>query len=339
MKDLDAAVATHEACTDCRHERAYLNIELGNYGAAITDLDYEIKARPDFESGYHERAFARSYNGDLEGAYQDRKRAVELKPDSLENLKARGEAALWTGRFDAAAADFKKVEAAAKKAGDESNRTDAAAKRASVELWRGSIKDKDAPGRCVMQDLKAGDARLKALISDCSAAFFAAQDGPARAAALSTRSTIWPMLGGSWDLTTVDRRVAAGLDPKNPEHYVNLGWAYIAVRHSRAAIQEFDRAIALKPSPLALAGRAQAHANVGENREAFADAKASFEMQANGPALSVAADLTYDRGDKDQARDMYLGAYQLGLRDDRLVARLKELGVDDPEKAIKDAAK
>ena len=56
-------------------------------------------------------------------------------------------------------------------------------------------------------------------------------------------------------------------------------------------------------------------------------------MEANPAALWVLGDLVYDKGDKDGARRFYLGAYKAGSRDERLIARLKELGVDDPAKA------
>lgn len=339
LTDLKAAIQAYPDCTSCLRERAYIYSEIGNYQGAIADLDHQLALVPDSAGALGERAFARSFSGDLEGAYQDRARALELEPQSNDSRLARGEAALWLGRFDDADADFARVEAAAKEAGDDKLQSRAASKRAAIALWRGSVGDKDAAGRCQMQSIASGDPRVKQLIGDCTQAFLLAKDGPARADALTTRSNLWPFIDQSWDRLTLDRRIAAGFDPANPDRYVNLGFAYVGVSHSRAAIQEFDRALAMKQHFMALAGRANARSNIGDIAGAEADALASMKIEANELAAWVLGDIALERGDREKARLMYLGAYQLGSRDDRLIAKLKELGVDDPAAASQDAKK
>ena len=116
-------------------------------------------------------------------------------------------------------------------------------------------------------------------------------------------------------------------------------FAYIGVAHSRAAIQEFDRALAMKQHFMALAGRANARSNIGDAAGAEADALASMKIKPNQLAAWVLGDIALERGDRERARAMYLGAWQLGSRDDRLIAKLKELGVDDPAAASQDAKK
>ena len=338
LVDLNAAVSADPNCATCLHERAYLNSELGEYGAAIADLDHEIKLRPDFAAAYRERAFARAFNGDLEGAYQDRVREVEFEPQSADSLLARGKAALWLGRFDDAAADFTRVETLAKAAGDEELRADAAENREAIGLWSLSSGDKKAASRCVMRDLVASDAGLKALIGDCTQAFLEAKKGSDKADALTTRSSALVVLDSSWDRATVDTRIAAGLDP-TPDRYINLGFAYISVEHSRAAIQEFNRALAKGDNWLALAGRASARHNIDDTAGAEADALASMKLKLNEAAAWVLGDIAYERGEKEKARGMYLAVYQMGSRDDRLIARLKELGVSDPAKTSLEASK
>lgn len=333
LGDLNGALAAWPDCADCLHERAYLNVELGEYAAAIADLDREIELKPERASAWSERALARAFNGDLAGAWQDRVRAHELEP-SLGALQARGDAALWLGRFDDAIEDYAEVENLAKKAGDEEARAGAAEKRRAVALWRASMGDRKAAGRCVMQALNGNDPKVKKMIGDCTQAFLLAKQGAAKADSLTTRATLWTLYDNDWDRATLDRRVAVGLDPGNHELYVNLGYAYLQTRHSWAARREFERAISRNRSFLALAGRAQARANLDDPDGAFADAKESFELQPNEAALGVLGDLVYDKGDKEGARKFYLGAYKLGARDDRLIARLKELGVADPARAV-----
>ena len=64
---------------------------------------------------------------------------------------------------------------------------------------------------------------------------------------------------------------------------------------------------------------------------AFLDAKKSFEIKPNQGALTVLGDLFKDRNDEAAAKLYWMGAYQLGSRDDGLLARLKSVGVEHPE--------
>jgi tetratricopeptide (TPR) repeat protein len=337
--DLDAAVKDDPDCADCLHERAYVNVELGEYSRAIADLDREISLRPQFAAAWRERAFARGFSGDLEGEYQDRVRQAELEEQSTSSILARADAAQWTGRFKEAAADLAKAEAQAKKAGDEESLAEVREKRESVALWRLTEKDKKAASRCVSRSLTPADPKLKQLIGDCTQAFLRAKDGPAKAEALTTRASAFLVLDNSYVRATLDHRVAAGLDPANPDMFINLGFAYIGVRHSRAAIQEFDRSLALRPHWMALAGRASAKYNVDDLEGARSDAFASMKQEPNVVAAGVLGAIGYEQGEKEMARDMYLVMYQLGSRGDEVITRLKDLGVSDPENASREAAK
>ena len=123
------------------------------------------------------------------------------------------------------------------------------------------------------------------------------------------------------------------LDPANADWLSNLGFTYLNARHSWAALQKFDRSIAIKPGFVAYAGRAGARYNLGDEAGAFADAKASFEIRPNPIALMVLGDLAFEkRHDPKSARLYWMGAYRLGERDDSLTARLKQIGVTDPDK-------
>jgi len=80
----------------------------------------------------------------------------------------------------------------------------------------------------------------------------------------------------------------------------------------------------------ALAGLASAHYNLDENDLAFRDAKESFEMQPNALAQWILGDLAKDKHDEIRAKSFWMGAYQLGSRDDRLLERLRGVRVPDP---------
>lgn len=90
---------------------------------------------------------------------------------------------------------------------------------------------------------------------------------------------------------------------------------------------------------MALAGRSSAHYNLGEKNRAFHDARESFEMQPNELALWMLGDLAKDKHNDARAKSFWMGAYHLGSRDDRLLERLRSVGVSDPEKEPDDEAK
>lgn len=332
--DLDAAVTEDPDCTRCRHERAYLNGELGSYAQAIEDIEREIALSPDNADAYSERAYARKFSGDLAGAYRDRSRIVDLQPDSADALLARAEAAKWVGQFDVTRADAEQARTLAQKQGN--TEAEATAKQALEELalWTTTSPGADPASRCVMRNLKTGDPTT--LIGDCTQAFLDAPDGATKADALTTRSTAWTVLATSPDNAVVDSRVAAGLDPKNPERYINVGYGFLTSKHSWAANREFERALAIDRHWLALAGRAQARMNLEDPKGAKADALESMKMHPNEAAGWLLADLALAEGNRDVAKKLYLVVYQLGSRDDRLIEQLKQLGVDDPDKAVTD---
>lgn len=328
LRDLDAALVANPDCGSCRHERGYLHGELGNYALAIADLDHEIRISPQAEGAYAERAYARTFSGDLQGAYDDQAKRVELKPDSVDALISRGEAALWLGQFDDAEADVRLAQSRARTNGNGKAQARAAQLLEDIRLLR--TTSRRSKGTCEMP--KEMDPSFpKALIGDCTRAFLEARSAAARAEALTTRSTAWLVLANSPDNATVDLRVAAGLEPDNHERYANLGFRYLMNGYSWAAQREFDRALALETSWPAHAGRAQARANLNDATGAEADALTSLQIEPNELAAEVLAGLAYDAGDRETARKLYLLIYRMGSREDALLERLKELGVEDPE--------
>jgi len=331
LKDLDDALAADPDNPLYLHERAYVNGELSEFAAALVDLDRQVALQPEEPTAYRERAHARHFSGDLAGAYEDRDQEVRLTPDSPQSLLYRGEEALWVGRITDAAADAKRAGKLAKTAGDEELQADAAKLLARVERWR-KTSPRGGASRCTMGD---GMDRTTppTIVGDCTQAFLVAEDGSAKAEALTTRSTAWLVTASDKGSSTGDLRVAVALDPQNADRYVNLGFAYLSNGFSWAANREFDRALKLERSPFALAGRASARKNLGDRAGARADAIASQEIAPNEAASWVLADLAFDEGDHEVARGLYLDVYRQGSRDDRLIARLKELGITNPAAA------
>jgi tetratricopeptide (TPR) repeat protein len=201
-------------------------------------------------------------------------------------------------------------------------------RRATLALWStGAGANPDSACRAANTDAKL---RVPTLVATCTAAFLAAPTGKAKADMLTIRSLAW-MIGRQDEASgTVDRQMATALDPGNADLHANLGGSYVAARHSWAAEREFDRSLAIRENWPALAGRSAARYNLGNPDGAFADAKRSFEIKPNELALTVLGDLLHDKKDDKAAKLYWMGAWQLGDRDDGLVSRLKSIGVTDP---------
>jgi tetratricopeptide (TPR) repeat protein len=324
---LEEAVKLDPANYKAWHELGYTAVDMGDYAEGVAALDRAVAIGPDLADNFTERALARHYAGDLVGAWADRDHVVTLRPGDADALLARADAAIWLGKFDAASRDIDSAEAIDKKAGNSEHAAWIAKLRAQLATW--SVAPGANPvGKCdaVFSDKPDPVGTVAA----CTAAFVAASDPARKAALLTARNVGWLLEKKDEDASIEDRRVAAGLNPGDAGLWVNLGFAYIQSRHSWAAERAFNRAIALKSTWVALAGRAAARSNLGNNQGALADANASLKLQANELALTVIGDVALASGDKAAARKAWLDAYRLGDRDDGLIERLKDLGVADP---------
>ena len=324
---LQEAVRLDPAHANAWHELSYTENALGNYAPAEQAADRAIALMPDRAASYQERGMARHFQGNFEGAYADRDRIARMAPDDAGHLIGRALEALWLGRFDSAAAD---LDAAAAHAPEGSQRQDIENARNLLRLWRTRSGAADPAAACVWPDSNEA-VRRPGLIGDCTASFLAEARPARRADYLTFRSMAWLVAEQNPDASTADRAIAAALDPGNADMHTNLGFAYLTAHHSWAAAREFDRALAIREGWLALGGRASAKYNLHDARGAFADARRSFELQPNELALTVLGDLSHDRGDDASARRFWVGAYQLGDRDDGLIARLRSIGVEHPE--------
>lgn len=329
LADLDAAIKLWPENFLALHERAYLHNEYGHWREAEKDLDVQIRLKPGLADGYVERALARFKLGALDGMTEDADAAVMLAPAKPGNYILRARAALWHGRFDAARADLDKAQALAGPAGDGGTAQQAEKLRAQMAAWTKRSANPDAQAACREADEK-GDYSAEGLIGDCTRAFLDARTPKDRADMLTDRAMAWLMGPGDEDQSTADSAMAAAIDPSDT-NLSNLGFAYMRVRHSSAAIEQFDRSIALKPDFYNYAGRASAKSNVGDYDGAIADAKASLAIRNNDLALIVEGDAVYAQTKSyDKAKPFWIAAWRAGGRDDGIKERLKEAGVPVP---------
>ncbi len=331
LLDLGQVLALEPSHLSALHERAYIWNEMGEFENAEADLDTQVRLTPDRTSNYTERAYARFYQADFQGSYEDRVRAVDLKPSDGDAVLAMARAALWLGRFDDTRRHLVTAGNLAANTNNKDLRSSAEDLVKVLALWETAT-----PGGAHADVCREAEKTFKFdqpnLIGNCTAAFLAAPDAKTKAEILTTRSLAWKYGVKDEYEGLGDMRAAVGLQPQNADWRSNLGFAYLDSRHSWAAEREFDRAIAVDRSFAALAGRASARFNQREYDGAFEDAKASFEIQPNEVALIVLGDLSMRKGDKAASKQYWMGAYHLGSRDDRLIERLKDVGVSDPAK-------
>jgi tetratricopeptide (TPR) repeat protein len=308
-------------------ELSYTENALGNYAPAEQAANRAIALVPDRTAPYQERGMARHHQGNLEGAYADRDRIARMTPDDAGALLGRAEDGMWLGRFDQAAAD---LDAAASHATSDEQRRRIERSRMLFRLWRTGSGAANPAAACVWPG--NNDILLRpGFIGDCTAAFLAEARPARRAEFLTIRTMAWLSAAQDREAATADRVIAAALDPRNPDMHSNLGFAYLDTHHSWAASREFDRALAIRESWIALAGRASAKYNLHDPQGAFADARRSVEIQPNELALTMLGDLAHDRGDTARTRFFWMTAYHMGDRDEGLIERLRSIGVDHPE--------
>lgn len=334
VDDLGRALALDPDNPDFLHERAYALGEIGEFQAALRDLDREVAQRPDSVDAFRERTFARLAAGDLDGAYRDSARIAELDPETPDAHLLKAERALWLGRFDEARREVERAGGLAKGSANAELLGRIGKARSAVALWRSTSRGGSPGDRC-KKAFETASVTEPNVIGDCTAAYFAAPTAAGKAEYLTYRSVMWSAGQQDEDRMLTDAEVAAAIDPANPDMLVNVAGTYNRLGRYRAALTRLDRALAAKPSYAGFAARAVARYGIGDKAGAFADGKKSFEIHPNLVALMVLGDLAHDRGDDKSAKLYWMGAWHLGMPDDGLRARLKRIGVEDPDKEPK----
>jgi tetratricopeptide (TPR) repeat protein len=329
--DLNRAVKLDPENPKALRERAYVNNELGDYAQAEQDLEARAKLVPPEVGFYQERAYARLPQAKVAEAFADRVKVVELLPEDSLAMLMRGSARMWLGQLEEAGRDIDRGRALAQKTNARNLIARADELSRELEAWT-TNSGPDAAANCA-KAAAAGKFDQKNLVGDCTAAYLAAKDGPAKAEALTARSTAWLVGLQDQGSSTEDKQLAVGFDPANPDRHSNLGYAYVQARHSWAGEREFDKAIALKKTWTALAGRAAARLNLRNKDGAKEDALASLDIQPNELAYVVLGDIAMlDPPDRARAKTLWMSAWKLGNRGDGLMERLASVGVADPAK-------
>ena len=98
------------------------------------------------------------------------------------------------------------------------------------------------------------------------------------------------------DKAASDFEEAAWLDPENHEVQFNLGVAYLSMGDFEQAINNFTRAIELKPGVADMYGnRAVAHAAISEDEKSEADVAEAVRLGAPPGGLSSVIDYVKDQ--------------------------------------------
>ena len=258
--DLDEAVRLDPDNATALHERAYTLNVLGRWEEALRDIEAQLKLQPGNLEAYQERAFAEFPLGRFQDLRDDWTRILDQHPQDVGALRSRGKSDMWLGRLDDARADFDAADKAAQGDADELKRT--AAEREKLSLWRDVSPGQTPETNCAAADEAATKDQEHAyrephLVGDCSRAFLVGKTPKERAAALVVRAEAWIFLRNDEDdpAATEDTLIAVALEPDNPLRRSNLGFRYLGVHHSWAAIQQFDKSIAIQPAFYSYGGR------------------------------------------------------------------------------------
>lgn len=330
LPSLDKAIELAPNFSNARHERAYTLNHLGFYRRALIDANRDVELTPNSAAAYTERAFARHRLGDFEGSLADRLKSAELEGTSPDRERAIADDLMWLSRYREAA----KRLAAVPPNGDDKDM------RADLERRLGYKPDGKEPDRCDLNQSMRDRAEAQRIVDACTWAFDQEVDRKKRADYLTVRAVMSVIAKQDSEANFTDLQIASGLDPNNPDRHLNLGYALVNVRHSWAARNEFNIALSspvlrTRAKAIALTGRGQANLNLGDLTAAKADAKASHDLGPSSVNTWLMGDISFAGGDKIGAKRFWLAAYRMGVRDDRLLANLKSVGVDDPEKEPK----
>ena len=329
LPNLDAAIRLAPDFLNAYYERSYTHGMLGEFDLGLVDADRAVKLKPGNAQMLMQRAFSKSFLGDYAGELADCNAAIAASGPTHALHACRSEALVGLGRYGDAQAALAGVPDSASGGAAGVIRADAARMIAYKPDGKGAA-------RCVM--VEVGDRNTAdRLMADCTWALRNQPDRAKRADYLTVRGLARRIVQQDDNAGLPDFALAAVYAPSDPGPRTNYGFALLVAGRTVAAKRQFDAALALpnlKPSVKAftLAGRAQANYDLGDSKAAFADAKASFELEPTPPALDVLGRIAFDRGDKAAAKLYWLGEWHLGVRDDRSRARLESVGVADPDK-------
>jgi tetratricopeptide (TPR) repeat protein len=302
--------------------RGDIHINAEKYSAAVADITVHLASVPNDEVAYYQRAVALFEMGKTDDAMTDLNKALEIDPGYLAALEKRAQVHNWNEDYERAIADTSAVIAS------DNNRPIAYYRRAYAQ-W-GSDK---------LQEALADYSRALTLLPDFSAAY-------------SERSNVLADLGrfeeahrdikkalefapeiainhrrlayvleteGKYQeaLAAYDKAIA--LDPKDGWGFEGRGWAYLALERWAEALSDCTETLRLMPNaPASYRCLARSELEIGNADVALGHLRHALSIHPDyGPAHFDIANILYDRGEYESARDSYTRCIQLNYRRDR----------------------
>jgi len=238
----------------------------GDFSAAIAAFSRVIALKPDFALAYATRGLALLQKPDLAGAKSDIEKALRIEPKNAFGIYAQGVLYLAQHQLEQALESFNQaITLSPEFAGNYSS-------RGSVYLM-------------MKQPAKA--------LADLNEALRLQPNEPY---ALNARAGTFIFLGnGAKALADADTLVS--LLPKQAGSHVARGNALLALRRNADARQAFETANALKPTPEAYIGLAQAR-GAGEQTQKLADVGQALRLKPHWTAAyGMEAQIYFSKGD------------------------------------------
>lgn len=251
--------------------RAVVNCDLGNYQAALRDLERALKAE-ESSWAYLYRGLIQERLGEPKRALENYSRAIRLDPQFVEAYYLRGLLFAKTEEYDKAFQDQSRV-------------LEFDTENARAYTARGVVRAALGENEWALKDLDKG----------CTLA-------PRSSEAFYHRGLVRARLEMPSDAVS-DLRFALELDPQLDAAYLALGDVYAATGDHWQAIDNYDRAIELDPqSGTAYYARGQARVALREFERAIADYSRVLELDAGRAEILASRGEAYEKlGEFEQA--------------------------------------
>ncbi|MDB5440316.1 MAG: hypothetical protein JWM33_2743, partial [Caulobacteraceae bacterium] len=272
IRQYDAAIKAQPSLARAWRTKAWAEMRLSQYDAALADADKAILLDPQEPYGPYYRGLIHAAKGDYAKAVDDYAAALKLNPTLTEVLVDRVAALIRLKRYDAAQADID----------------------AGLKLDRDNDQLRASDVDVILSGRPPGPPAPGAL----TAAIKKAYAGVTSYDALVGRGTLLAATNDAADDGLADLAAAIRIDPDRPEAYRVRGQYYM--RHDKAAdgVRDLDKMIALAPTLSSYLASGQARMNAKD----YAGARANFVAAAAkypdsvDPALRLAS-LAQNQGD------------------------------------------
>jgi tetratricopeptide (TPR) repeat protein len=289
LADLNRALALDPNDWQALCDRANTRLYLGDTRSARADADAAFRMAPDSARTYACRARILWAQGDMKAALADADQAVRLDRCYPLAHFARGVVHFSAGEYQLALADID--EALKLDPSDAFFWNGRAGVFAAQGRWQDALRDLHSAGRLCrgseLGEVLANRAecfyQMKRLDEALAASDLAVRRFPQNAAAYRTRAKVLDDKGDS-AAAQRDLATASRLDPTDPWAPNILGECHIGQNRPKAALELFNRAIAISPDfSVAVGNRGKARAMLGNLDGALADLTQASVLAPNDP--------------------------------------------------------